>query len=79
MQSIFKQLRDLSDDELLELSEALDHEVTSRSIQIEDVPDSARRRAVERNQSYRRRTGSAAPPVRYTGLKEPRRKRKFAA
>jgi hypothetical protein len=79
MQSIFKQLRDLSDEELLELSEALDNEVTSRSIEIDDVPDSARRRAVERNQSYRRRTGSAAPPVRYTGLKEPHRKRKYAA
>jgi hypothetical protein len=79
MLSIFKKLRDLSDDELLELSEALDTEVNSRSLAIEEVPDSARRRAVERGQSYRRRTGSSATPVRYTGLKDQREKRKFAA
>jgi hypothetical protein len=79
MRTIFKHLRDMSDDELLKLSEALDCEVTSRSIQIEEIPDSARRRAVQRSQSYRRSTGSSAPPVRYTGLKEQRGKRKYAA
>ncbi|MBN2579106.1 MAG: hypothetical protein JXB10_08955 [Pirellulales bacterium] len=79
MHSIFKKLQELTNDELLELSEVLDGEIESRTIATEEIPDSARRRAVQRSKSYRHRTGSAAPPVRYTGLKEQRRKRKFAA
>jgi hypothetical protein len=79
MKSFLGKLQELTNEELLELSEVLDMELESRMGEDEEVPDSARRRAVQRNQSYRRRTGSAATPVRYTGLKEPNRKRKFAA
>jgi hypothetical protein len=78
MNTIFDKLRDLSNDELLELSDVLDAELSTRTF-AEEVPDSARRRAVQRGQSYRHRTGSGAPPVRCTGLKEQRRRRKFAA
>jgi hypothetical protein len=78
MRSLFKQLRQFTEDELLQLSEAVDQEITSRTANDGEVPDSARRRAVRRSQSYRQSTGSSAPPVRFAGLKE-KRKRKFAA
>jgi hypothetical protein len=79
MNSIFNKLSELSDDELLQLSDLLDAELASRMPAADEIPDSARRRAVQRGQSYRHRTGSAATPVRMAGLKEQRRKRKFAA
>jgi hypothetical protein len=50
------------------LGEAVDRELQRRGEIIIDTPDSARRRAVEREQSYRRRIGAAAPPVRSVGL-----------
>ncbi len=78
MQTIIKQLRELGIEELLAISEAIDLELGSRLERGEEIPDSARRRAVMREQSYRKSTGSSAPPVRATGLKE-RRKRRDAA
>jgi hypothetical protein len=79
MFSISNKLQKLTDEELLSLSEILDAEIASRMITEEEIPDSARRRAVQRGQSYRHRTGSAAPPVRWTGLKDQHRKRRTAA
>jgi hypothetical protein len=79
MHSIFNKLQQLTEEELLKLSEVLDAEIASRMFTEEEIPDSARRRAVQRSQSYRHRTGSAAPPVRWTGLKEQHRKRRTAA
>jgi hypothetical protein len=78
MNAIVKKLNNLTDDELLIISEAIDLELESRLAMSEEVPESARRRAVLRGQSYRRSTGSSAPPVRATGLKETH-KRRFAA
>jgi len=71
-------LNNLNNDELLSLSEAIDLELVRRQERIEEIPESARRRAVLRDQSYRRSTGSSAPPVRVTGLKE-QHKRRHAA
>jgi hypothetical protein len=68
MNSIVKHLSELSEPELFSLVEAIDAEMERREKEGEDVPDSARRRAVERQQSYRRRVGTSAPPVKVTGL-----------
>lgn len=68
MDAILKRLRQMADDDLTMLSEAVDLELERRLELAEDVPDSARRRAVLRQQSYRRTTGANAPQVRYTGL-----------
>lgn len=74
MNYILNQLRRLSDDELTSLSEAIDSELDRRMDVIDDIPDSARRRAVQRQKSYRRSLGSSAPPIRAIGLKDHRRK-----
>ena len=68
MKSILKRLRKLAHDELLAVSEAIDIELARRVQRTDEVPESARRRALEREQSYRHRTGSAAPPIVAVGL-----------
>ena len=75
---IIKNLNNLNNDELQTLSEAIDLELERREQRVDEIPQSARRRAVLRDQSYRRSTGSSAPPVRVTGLKEPRKRRNAA-
>jgi hypothetical protein len=65
---ILTQLQELADSDLYALCEALDMEMQRREGLTGDVPDSARRRAIQRSASYRRRTGAAAPPVRAVGL-----------
>lgn len=78
MNALMRRLRKLADDELLEISEAIDEELDHR-LQISDpIPESARRRAVQRAKSYRRSTGSSALPVRVTGMR-PTRRRRLAA
>jgi hypothetical protein len=71
MHSIMKQLKDLAEADLYALSEAVDLELQRREDVGGDVPESARRRAVEREQSYRHRVGAGAPPVRIVGLGKP--------
>lgn len=62
-QTILDQLQDLADTDLYSLSEAVDLELHRRDETIVDEPsESARRRALEREQSYRRRNGSTANP-----------------
>jgi hypothetical protein len=78
MNAIVKKLLNLNDDELLAISEEIDVELERRQERTEEIPESARRRAVMREQSYRRVTGSVAPPVRATGLKEQRKRRNAA-
>ena len=76
MNSILKRLQELADTELYNLSEAIEAELQRRSDASDDLPESAKRRANEREQSYRRRTGAFAPPIRAVGLgksKGPRR------
>jgi hypothetical protein len=75
MTAILNRLRQLSDDELLSLSEAIDVELEYRLERQDEIPDSARRRAIQRQKSYRHSIGSAALPVKVTGMKEPRRRR----
>lgn len=69
MKSILKQIAKLDDDQLLVVSDAIDTELERRMEREDVVPDSARRRAVQRQQSYRSRYGSSAPPVAVSGLK----------
>ena len=78
MNSILKRLRKLSDDELCGISEAIDGELERRQDLAEAIPESARRRAVQREQSYRHRTGAAALPVRVAGMRKIRKRRKAA-
>lgn len=68
MKSILKQIQELADTDLYTLSEAVDMELSRRDDVVGETPDSARRRALEREQSYRRRNGAAAPPVRMVGI-----------
>ena len=68
MNTILKQIIELSDAELYSLSDAVDAELDRHNESVDEFPDSARRRAVERQQSYRRRVGSSAPPVKAAGL-----------
>jgi hypothetical protein len=75
MHALLDRLRQLSDDELLAISEAVDTELECRMERTDPMPESARRRAVMRQQSYRRTTGSHAPPVYTTGLGKNRRGR----
>ena len=75
MAAILDRLRQLSDEELLSLSEAIDVELGFRMERHDGVPDSARRRAVQRQKSYRHSLGSAALPVKLTGMKDSRRRR----
>lgn len=75
MKSILKRLKQMGDDELLGLSEAIDIELDCRLEAADSIPDSARRRANSRQQSYRHSTGSSAPPIRMVGLRETRRPR----
>jgi len=79
MKAILKRLRKLSDQELLDINEAIEAELTGRLERVEEVPESARRRALQRERSYRRRTGAAAPPVVTTGKPNKHRKRRRAA
>jgi hypothetical protein len=74
MNAILKRLPNLGTDELLSLSEALDTELESRLASSDGIPESARRRALSRGQSYRHSTGSAAPPIRAVGLRNPKRR-----
>jgi hypothetical protein len=78
MTAILDRLRQLSDEELLSLSEAIDVELGFRLERHDEVPDSARRRAVQRQKSYRHSLGSAALPVKMTGMKDNRRLRRAA-
>jgi hypothetical protein len=78
MDAVMKRLRELADDELLQVSEAIDREL-DRRLQLSDLhPESARQRAVQRAKSYRRCYGAAALPVRVTGMR-PTRRRRLAA
>jgi hypothetical protein len=75
MTAILDRLRQLSDEELLSLSEAIDAELEYRLERLDGVPDSSRRRAVQRQKSYRHSLGSTALPVKMAGMKESRRRR----
>ncbi len=77
--TILTQLLELTDSDLYALCEVVDMELQRREGLTENVPDSARRRAIQRGASYRRRTGAAAPPVRAVGLHGKRQSGKRAA
>ena len=72
MNTIFKRINKLADQDLYDLCEAIDVELQRRNMLTEDVPESARRSEVERQQSYRHRTGTGAP-IKAVGLGKPRR------
>jgi len=78
MNVILKHLRSLDDDELLSISEAIDTELELRMGATDAVPESARSRAIEREQSYRQRIGSTAPPIRAVGLGHDSRRNRAA-
>ena len=68
MHDYLKQAQHLSTEDLLVLSEEISDEVDCRLSRTETIPDSARRRSIRRQRSYRRSTGSAAPPIQAVGL-----------
>jgi len=78
MNPIIKRLRKLAEDELCSISEAIDIELERRLAGSDNVPDSARRRAIQRERSYRRSTGSTAAPVRLVGMRKIRKHRRAA-
>ena len=78
MQSILKQLQELANADLYALCEAVDLELQRREEIIDDVPDSARRRANERGHGYSRRIGAASEQVRNIGIGKPSPRRRAA-
>ena len=72
MNALLKRLHDLADDELLGISRAIDIELERRLNETDEIPESARQRVISRERSYRRNTGSAAPPIRAVGLRKAR-------
>jgi hypothetical protein len=78
MKMILNLLEGLTEADLYALCEAIDVELQRREDALGEVPDSARRRAVEREQSYRRRNGAGAPPIRITGIGKPTPRRRAA-
>jgi hypothetical protein len=64
MNAILKRIRKLPDHDLYSLSDAIDAELERRAQLAEEDYDSARRRAVERQSSYKRRNGAFAQPVK---------------
>ena len=68
MNTILKLMRKLGDNELLSVSEAIDRELDRRLGRMDLIPVSARRRANDRQNSYRHDNGASAPPVRVIGL-----------
>jgi hypothetical protein len=81
MNAIYKRLRQMRDDELLGLSEAIDMELEHRIERTDPIPESARSRAIDRQHSYRRCNGAAAAPIRVVGLQplQPAIRRRLAA
>lgn len=75
MNAILKRLHGMGDDDLLNLSEAIDVELERRLEHTGAIPESARSRAIARGQSYRHSTGAAAAPIRAVGLRDTRRNR----
>ncbi len=73
IKSIVNKLRELADPDLYTLSEAVDVELQRREALAGDDYESARGRVIQREQSYRRRTGASAPPIRAVGLGKDRR------
>jgi hypothetical protein len=68
VKTIANEIQELADSDLYALCEAVDMEMQRREGLTGDLPDAARRQALERGESYRRRTGAAAPPMRAVGL-----------
>jgi len=75
MTALVKRLCSLADDELFAVSEAIDGELERRLERTDAYPESARRRAVERKQSYRQRNNSSAPPIAVVGMAKSGRRR----
>ena len=63
MKSTLDELQELADSDLYALCEAVDMEMQRREGLTSDLPDSARRRALEQGESYRRphRCGRCPP------------------
>jgi hypothetical protein len=78
MNAVVKRLHHMRDDELLSLSEAIDFELDRRLERSDPIPQSARRRANERQGSYRHCNGASAPPIRFVGM-HPTFRRRMAA
>ena len=78
MKSILSELQELADSDLFALCEAVDMELQRRESLTADVPDSARRRAIERGESYRRRTGAVRRPFSRVGLRKSQSGRRAA-
>ena len=79
MKSLLKRVPRLTDSELHALSEAIDNELDRRAERADPIPQSARRRFVERSQSYRHQNGASAPPIRVVGRPQSTRRRRTAA
>ncbi len=78
MNLILKRLQELADADIYTLSEAIDAEIQRRDEILGEASDSARRRAIERGQSYRNRNGSAAAPILAVGIGKTPPKRRAA-
>jgi hypothetical protein len=66
--ALLQRLQQLGTEELYLICEAVELELERRVALAEEFAESARRRANDRQQSYRRRNGAGAMPVRVIGI-----------
>jgi hypothetical protein len=74
MHAIFKHLQEIEEVDLYALMDAVDAELQRRAEVTGEDYYSARRRAIERQQSYRHHAGAGAPPVREVGIGKPNKR-----
>ena len=79
MQSVLRHIGRMSKEQLLALSAEIDAESERRQNEREIIPVSARRRAQQRQKSYRQKNGATAPPIMTIGLRRKRVKGRRAA
>jgi len=77
MKSILKNLRKMAKEELLMVSEEIEAELERRH-GASTIPLSAKRRAKQRQKSYRRDNGATAPPIMAVGIGKNNKRRRAA-
>ncbi len=78
MQSVLRRIRKMATEQLLVVSREIDAELGRRESETEIIPVSAKRRAQQRQKSYRQNNGANAPPVMTIGLQKRVKQRRAA-
>jgi len=79
MNSMLRKLRRLGDDELYIISDAIDVELARREEKMDEEASSAKQKAAERTQSYRRKNGSGGESALVLGVRQTIQRKKREA